>query len=101
MSRTKKTDETAGIDVEQSEQSVVDGISDTVETVSASTIKINTVATAAVKSSAKMNVHKFLMLYPQDPFIETLLKLYYPKSFFTKEQWFECIQEILNTPIVK
>lgn len=98
MSRTKKTDETDGIDVEQS---VVDGISDTVETVSASTIKINTVATAAVKSSSKMNVHKFLMLYPQDPFIETLLKLYYPKSFFTKEQWFECIQEILNTPIVK
>ena len=98
MSRTKKTDETDGIDVEQS---VVDGISDTVETVSASTIKINTVATAAVKSSSKMNVHKFVMLYPQDPFIETLLKLYYPKSFFTKEQWFECIQEILNTPIVK
>lgn len=98
MSRTKKTDETDGIDVEQS---VVDSISDTVETVSASTIKINTVATAAVKSSSKMNVHKFLMLYPQDPFIETLLKLYYPKSFFTKEQWFECIQEILNTPIVK
>ncbi len=98
MSRTKKTDETDGIDVEQNE---LDGISDTVETVSASAIKINTVATAAVKSSSKMNVHKFLMLYPQDPFIETLLKLYYPKSFFTKEQWFECIQEILNTPIVK
>ena len=99
MSRTKKTDETDGVEVV--EQNELDGISDTVETSSVSTIKINTVATAAVKSSAKMNVYKFLMLYPQDSFIETLLKLYYPKSFYTKDQWFERIQELLNTQITK
>lgn len=64
-----------------------------------SKIKINTVPTAAVKGNKKMGVYKFLMLYPQDIYIETLLKMLYPNSFFTKEEWFQRIQEILNMPV--
>ena len=65
----------------------------------AAKIKVNTVATAAVKANKKMGVYKFLSLYPQDIYIETLLKLYYPHSFYTKDEWFDRIQDILNTPI--
>lgn len=49
--------------------------------------------------TGKMGVYKFLMLYPQDPYVETLLIHYYPHSFFTKDEWFQRITEILNTPI--
>lgn len=61
--------------------------------------RINTVATAAVSSSKKMGVYKFLSLYPQDIYISTLLVYYYPHSFFTKDGWFQRIDEILNMPI--
>ena len=62
-------------------------------------VKINTVATAKVAANKKMGVYKFLSLYPQDIYIETLLKFYYPHSFYTKDEWFQRIQDILNTPI--
>lgn len=61
--------------------------------------RINTVATSNVKGNKKMGVYKFLSLYPQDPYISTLLVFYYPHSFFTKDEWFVRIDEILNTPI--
>ncbi len=61
--------------------------------------KINTVATTAVKSDKKMGVYKFLSIYPQDIYISTLLKHCYPHSFFTKDEWFQRISELLNTPI--
>lgn len=61
--------------------------------------KINKVTTAAVKGNKKMNVAKFLSYYPQDMYIEALLRHYYPKSFFTVEEWFLRIEEILNMPI--
>ena len=60
---------------------------------------INTVATASVKSNKKMGVYKFLSLYSQDIYIETLLIYYYPHSFFVVDEWIERIQEILGTPI--
>lgn len=61
--------------------------------------RINTVATSAVKGNKKMGVYKFLSLYPQDVYISTLLVHYYPHSFFTKDEWFQRIDVILNTPI--
>lgn len=61
--------------------------------------KINKVTTAAVKGNKKMGVAKFLSYYPQDYYIETLLRHKYPKSFFTVDEWFQRIEEILNTPI--
>jgi hypothetical protein len=61
--------------------------------------KINKVTTAAVKGNKKMGVAKFLSYYPQDIYIEALLKLYYPRSFFTVDEWFLRIEEILNMPI--
>ena len=61
--------------------------------------RINTVATASVKANRKMGVYNFLSLYPQDIYISTLLKHYYPRSFFTKDEWFQRINELLNTPI--
>lgn len=63
-------------------------------------VKINTVAaTKALAANKKMGVAKFLSIYPQDIYIDTLLRLYYPHSFFTKDEWFQRIEEILNTPI--
>lgn len=62
-------------------------------------IEVNRVATAAVNGNKKMGVYKFLSLYPQNVYISTLLKLYYPHSFFTKDEWFMRIDEILNSPI--
>ena len=61
--------------------------------------RINTVATSSVKGNKKMGVYKFLSLYPQDVYISTLLVFYYPHSFFTKDEWFQRINDILNTPI--
>ena len=63
--------------------------------------RINTVATTTVKGDKKMGVYKFLSIYPQDIYISTLLKHYYPHSFFTKDEWFQRIDEMLSTPIYK
>lgn len=60
--------------------------------------KANPVITPLGNSTGKMGVYKFLMLYPQDIYIANLLKQLYPKSFFTKNEWFQRIQEIMNTP---
>ena len=60
---------------------------------------INRVTTAAVKGNKKMNVSKFLLYYPQDIYVEALLRHYYPRSFFTVDEWFLRIEEILNMPI--
>ena len=78
---------------------VVETVVDAAPKSSGSKLKINKVATAKVAANKKMGVYKFLSLYPQDIYISTLLKFYYPKSFFTVEQWFQRIEEILNTPI--
>ena len=61
--------------------------------------KINKVTTASVKANKKMGVAKFLSYYPQDKYVEALLKHNYPKSFFTVEEWFVKIEELLNKPI--
>lgn len=61
--------------------------------------KINKVTTAAVKGNQKMGVARFLSYYPQDKYVEALLKHRYPKSFFTVEEWFRRIEELLNMPI--
>lgn len=58
----------------------------------------NTISVKANKTG-KMGVAKFLMLYPQDPYTETLLKFYYPKSLFTKDEWFQRIEDIKNTRV--
>lgn len=111
MSKQKtEANETAENEVTENlvEQSELDGItvaeSATVEApVSSSSKKldprINTVATATVKGNKKMGVYKFLSLYPQNVYISTLLVYYYPHSFFTKDEWFQRIEDILNTPI--
>ena len=61
--------------------------------------RINTVATAAVSANKKMGVYRFLSLYPQDIYIDAWLRLYYPHSFYTKDEWFMRIEELLNRPI--
>lgn len=104
LSETEKPEVTENL-VEQSE---LEGISSTKEEVFESkpeiekpvkVAKINRVTTAAVKGNKKMGVAKFLSYYPQDIYIEALLKHKYPRSFFTVEEWFLRIEEILNTPI--
>ena len=61
--------------------------------------RINTVSKAAVSANKKMGVYKFLSLYPQDIYIDAWLRLYYPHSFYTKDEWFMRIEELLNRPI--
>ena len=110
LSKTTENEVTENL-VEQSE---LEGISSTPETEvkkeevieskpeiekPAKVAKINKVTTAAVKGNKKMGVAKFLSYYPQDVYIEALLKHRYPKSFFTVDEWFQRIEEILNTPI--
>ncbi|MBO7518510.1 MAG: hypothetical protein J6T31_05310 [Methanobrevibacter sp.] len=92
------------------EQTELEGISEIAETpkeepeiekpakVGKSTKKSPETSSQATKAK-KMGVYKFLMLYPQDIYISTLLKQLYPNSFFTKDEWFQRIQEIMNTPI--
>ncbi len=113
MSKQKNTDlsETEKPEVTENlvEQSELEGISSTKEEVFESkpeieipvkqVAKINKVTTAAVKGDKKMGVAKFLSYYPQDIYIEALLKHKYPRSFFTVKEWFLRIEEILNTPI--
>lgn len=51
------------------------------------------------KLCQKMGVAKFLTYYPQDIYIEALLKHSYSNSFFTKDEWFMRIDELKNMPI--
>ena len=118
MSKQKSQDPETDNEVtgNQIEQSELEGLSTTVEETAApqeeaeivpkvekpkksTSIQVNTVATVNVKGNKKMGVYKFLSVYPQDIYISTLLVLYYPHSFFTKDEWFQRIDEILNTPI--
>lgn len=112
MSKQKNTDlsETEKPEVTENlvEQSELEGISSIKEEVVESkpeiekpvkVANINRVTTAAVKGNKKMNVSKFLSYYPQDIYVEALLRHYYPKSFFTVDEWFLRIEEILNMPI--
>ena len=116
MSKQKNADlsETTENEVTENlvEQSELEGLSTTsekvekvvesqpeIETPAKKVAKINKVTTAAVKKKKKMNVSKFLLYYPQDIYIEALLRFYYPKSYFTVDEWFLRIEEILNTPI--
>ena len=116
MSKQKNTDlsETEKPEVTENlvEQSELEGISSTHEKVEEvveskpeiekpekKVAKINRVTTAAVKGNKKMNVSKFLLYYPQDIYVEALLRHYYPKSFFTVDEWFLRIEEILNMPV--
>lgn len=112
MSKQKNTDlsETEKPEVTENlvEQSELEGISSIKEEVVESkpeiekpvkVANINRVTTAAVKGNRKMNVSKFLLYYPQDIYVEALLRHYYPRSFFTVNEWFLRIEEILNMPI--
>jgi hypothetical protein len=113
MSKQKNTDlsETEKPEVTENlvEQSELEGISSIKEEVVESkpeiekpvkqVAKINRVTTAAVKANKKMGVAKFLSYYPQDIYVEALLRHYYPRSFFTVDEWFLRIEEILNMPI--
>ena len=118
MSKQKNTDlsETEKPEVTENlvEQSELEGISSTpekevkeevveskpeIEKPVKQVAKINRVTTAAVKANKKMGVAKFLSYYPQDKYVEALLRHYYPKSFFTVEEWFLRIDELLGMPI--
>ena len=117
MSKQKNTDlsETEKPEVTENlvEQSELEGISSTPEKEVKEEVveskpeiekpvkvaNINRVTTAAVKGNKKMNVSKFLLYYPQDIYVEALLRHYYPRSFFTVDEWFLRIEEILNMPI--
>ena len=112
MSKQKNTDlsETEKPEVTENlvEQTELEGISSIKEEVVESkpeiekpvkVANINRVTTAAVKGNKKMGVAKFLSYYPQDIYVEALLRHYYPKSFFTVDEWFLRIEEILNMPI--
>ena len=107
---SKKSNSTSETEAEVSEnlveQSELEGLTtesaaEEVESksVTTSTVKVNTVAKTAVKSNQKMNVTRFLLYYPQDVYISALLKRRYPKNYFTVDEWFQRIEEILNTPI--
>ena len=96
------------------EQNELEGISTTPETaveekiesspeiekpVGAKLSKVTVVAATKGNSTGKMGVSRFLSLYPHDIYVATLLRFYYPKSYFTKDQWFQRIDEILDMPI--
>ena len=101
----KKAFDSSETEVEASEnlveQSELEGISNAKAEVAESepAKKVEKVSVAKAAKVVKMGVYKFLSLYPQDIYIETLLKFNYPKSFFTKDEWFQRIQDILNTPV--
>ena len=117
MSKQKNLDgspETEKEVTEIVEQNELEGLSSNAETVKEEVIKSSPEIEKPVKAkldkvtpvistkgnpTGKMGVSRFLMLYPQDYYIATLLKFYYPKSYFTVEGWFQRIDEILNTPI--
>lgn len=57
------------------------------------------ISSVRANKSGKMGVYKFLSIYPQDKYMETLLKFYYPNSFFTKDGWYQRIEEIRHKPV--
>ncbi len=99
LSETKVTEEVT--------QSELEGISSTKEEVIKSetvktesvTSKVNTVTVKAVNGNQRMGVARFLSYYPQNIYVESLLKHFYPKSFFTVSEWFAKIDEIMQKPI--
>lgn len=116
MSRTKnleKTETENAVSENLVEQTELDGLSassgteNAVETVKESVATktvnktvINKVATvSSVKGNKRMGVNKFLLYYPQDIYVEALLRHNYPRSVFTVDEWFLRIEELLNKPI--
>jgi len=114
MSKQKNLDNSPETENEVTENKVeqkeLDGISSTAEEVVKSSPEIEKPVMAKLanvtpvystkgNTTGKMGVSRFLSLYPQDIYVATLLKHYYPKSYFTKDQWFEKIDEVLNIPI--
>ena len=80
---------------------VTESTTEVVETVkvAAKLASVTPVISVKANKTGKMGVYKFLSLYPQDIYTETLLVLFYPRSFFTKDEWYQRIEEIQNMPI--
>lgn len=62
--------------------------------------RVANVAKAPINGNTKMNVSRFLLYYPQDIYIEAILRGRYPTKVFTVNRWFELIEEIIHKPIV-
>lgn len=65
--------------------------------------KVNRVAAvtkAAINGNTKMNVSRFLLYYPQDIYIDAILRRRYRSQMYTVNRWFEIIDEIIHKPIV-
>ena len=112
MSKQKNTDlsETEN-EVKENlvEQSELEGLSSVKEKVvesvpkvsdTAKSTAINRIPTASVKANRRMGVSKFLSYYPQNYFIEAILRYNYPTSYFTVEEWFMRIDELMNQPVL-
>lgn len=109
MSRTKNLEKTETENtvsenlVEQTEIESVSAATESVKETLASSEKsasINKVATvSSVKGNKRMGVNKFLQFYPQNIYVEALLKRNYPRTVFTVDEWFLRIKELLNRPI--
>lgn len=109
MSKQKATELSETETTEEVKQSELEGLASTteetavtsevVETKSVTSSKINTVSTKAVNGNKRMGVTRFLSYYPQNVYVETLLKFYYPKAIFTVDEWFAKIDEIMQKPI--
>lgn len=62
--------------------------------------KVAAVTKAAINGNTKMNVSRFLLYYPQDIYIEAILRRRYRSQMYTVNRWFEIIDEIIHKPIV-
>ena len=62
--------------------------------------RVANVAKAPINGNTKMNVSRFLLYYPQDIYIEAILRRRYRSQMYTVNRWFEIIDEIIHKPIV-
>ena len=47
----------------------------------------------------RYGLERFLQLYPQPPYVETLLRAFCANEVLTVEEWYARINELLNHPI--
>ena len=110
MSRTKstnsetETEETTLIveetsEVETAQETVPETESKTVmEAVIEKVPKTKGTSTMA-NTTGKMGVARYLQKYPQTTYVSALLKALYPKAVMTKDEWDQCVEDLLNTKI--
>ena len=92
--RTGSTTDSANDEVLQTSESVGTAENSTTENSAAESVK-----GGAKAKPKRYGLERFLQLYPQNSYVEALLRAFYSMAIGTIEEWFAWIEYELNRPV--